>query len=191
MLIRHEKYKMDSLKQNTALLIVDVQEKLLAGIKRKKKTEWNISRLIRGAEVYKIDSIFTLQNPDKLGGITNTIAYYGKRNIYNKTRFSVIGSTNLLAKLNQDNVQNIIICGVETHVCILQSVIDLLHIGFSVYLPVDAISSRNKVDHKIAIERMRLAGAVISTTESVLFEICQDSSNIEFRQISNLIKESI
>ena len=80
-----------------------------------------------------------------------------------------------------------IVCGIETHICIQQTVLDCLQKGFEVILISDAMSSRNKVDHEISLKRMIQTGAILSTTESIIFELCKTADRKEFKEIRNII----
>ena len=92
--------------------------------------------------------------------------------------------------INKYNFKNIIVCGIESHICILQTSIDLLAEGFNVLIPKDAIGSRNEIDNDTAFLRLILSGAVASTTESIICELCKTSSRKEFREISKILKNS-
>jgi nicotinamidase-related amidase len=83
------------------------------------------------------------------------------------------------------------VCGIETHVCVLQTVLDLLADGFNVYVAVDAVGSRNWLDHDVALRRMESRGATLTTVESALFEWCAVAGTPEFKQISALAKETV
>jgi nicotinamidase-related amidase len=93
------------------------------------------------------------------------------------------------AAVDPEGRDQIIVAGIEAHVCVLQTVLDLLAVGFRVYVPADAVASRKKLDWKIALGRMASHGAVITTTESVLFECCETAAAAEFKAISRLVKE--
>jgi nicotinamidase-related amidase len=84
----------------------------------------------------------------------------------------------------------VVICGIEAHVCVLQTVLDLISLGYRVFVAVDAVGSRNETDATIARERMSLAGAVMTTVESVLFEWCEVAGGDQFKQLSRMIKEN-
>ncbi len=91
---------------------------------------------------------------------------------------------------NQQELVQLVVCGIETHVCILQTVMDLLTAGVDVFVPVDAVSSRNDTDHRYALDRMQSCGATLTTTESILFEWCETASDPNFKSISQLVRES-
>ena len=92
--------------------------------------------------------------------------------------------------INEYNFKNIIVCGIESHICILQTSIELLEKGLNILIPRDAIGSRNEIDNDTAFLRIILSGAIASTTESLICELCKTSSRKEFRDISKILKKS-
>ncbi len=171
------------------LLIVDVQEKLMPAIPVADQLIAHCKKLIEGAGILGIPATGTEQYPKGLGNMVPTLAeHLGE--LPEKTRFScaeVLGWQP--AAMDIEARDQIIVAGIEAHVCVLQTVLDLLAIGFRVYVPADAVASRKKLDWKIALNRMASHGAVITTTESVLFECCETASAPEFKAISKLVKE--
>ena len=105
-----------------------------------------------------------------------------------KLDFSVASSQNLFEEFDDKKITNLIICGFETHICIQQSALEFLKKGYEVLIISDAMGSRNNLDHEIALQRMLNKGAIITTTESIIFEICKTSDRKEFKEISNIIK---
>ena len=105
-----------------------------------------------------------------------------------KLFFSCFGAEDLFVKLKQKQIEQVIVCGIETHVCVQQTVLDLLANDFQINLPINATSSRNKIDYKTAIDRMQKNGCEITTVESVLFELLETCENPAFKSISLLIK---
>jgi len=171
------------------LLIVDVQEKLVPMIANYERMIGNCRRLIQGAKILDVPVFATEQYPKGLG---HTVAPLAELlgSVPDKLRFSCVEVLDWgLAGEQTDNRYQIVVAGIEAHVCVLQTVLDLLAGGFQVFVPADGISSRGELDWKIALERMSSGGAVITTTESVLFEWCERSGSPEFKQISQLIKE--
>jgi nicotinamidase-related amidase len=176
-------------RDDTGLLVVDVQEKLISLVPEHERIIWNIRRLIDGASLFKIPVLATEQYPKKLGGTAPELASRLPR-IAEKTAFSCVGCEEIAKQLKQSSAPKWLVVGIETHVCVQQTVFDLLANGFRVYLAVDAVGSRFEVDSRTAIARMDAAGATITSTEAALFEWCQDSSIPEFKQISAMVKES-
>jgi len=174
---------------DTALLVVDVQEKLVPRIAGGRRVAWNIRRLIDGAAILGIPVEATEQYPQ---GIGPTLPELAQRlgPIPSKLTFSCLGCPQIFSRWQGRGLHRILVCGIETHVCVQQTVLDLLSQGWRVYVAVDAVGSRRKIDHRIALHRMDAAGAVLTTTEAVLFEWCREAGTPEFRQISQLVKEN-
>ena len=102
--------------------------------------------------------------------------------------FSCCGASMFNEKLQQERKKNILITGIESHVCVLQTCLDLISRGYNTYLVIDAISSRNLLDHQAAIKRLNANGSILTTTETVTFELCRTAERKEFKSISKLIK---
>jgi nicotinamidase-related amidase len=171
------------------LLIVDVQEKLVPLIADAGRMIANSRRLIAGAKILGVPAFATEQYPKGLGPTVPALkALFDS--IPDKLAFSCAEVLSWGTAAEQsDNRYQIVVAGIEAHVCVLQTVFDLLAAGFQVFVPADAVASRGELDWKLALDRMSSGGAVITTTESVLFEWCERSGTPEFKQISQLIKE--
>jgi nicotinamidase-related amidase len=177
-------------RHESKLLIVDVQEKLVSKIFELDRLLANCRTLIQGAKILSVPVFATEQYPKGLG---RTVPQLGEllENPAEKLRFScaeVLDWGTAAGEPDNDRYQ-VVVAGMEAHVCVLQTVLDLLGNGFQVFVPADAVSSRSEFDWKIALDRMSAAGATIVTIESVLFEWCEVSGTPEFKQISQLIKE--
>lgn len=177
-------------KNNSALIIIDIQSKLFPFISNYEELEKRCLKLIQGIQIFELPIIITEQYPK---GIGNTIESIVQQlgNSYKpieKLHFSCCGSKEFLEKINKLNKQNLIIIGIEAHVCVMQTTLDLLNLNYSSYIIQDCISSRNLNDKNIAIERLRQAGAIVTTYESILFEICKMSGTNEFKEISKIVK---
>ena len=175
-------------RSESRLLIVDVQEKLVPMIAHYEQMLGNCRRLIQGAKILDVPVFATEQYPKGLG---HTVAPLAELlgSVPDKQRFSCAEVLDWgLAAEQADNRFQIVVAGIEAHVCVLQTVLDLLAGGYQVFVPADAISSRGELDCTVALDRMSSGGAVITTTESVLFEWCERSGTPEFKQISQLIK---
>ena len=178
------------LEDETLLLILDMQEKLLGNIKSKQLLIFNIKKLVDTCNLLNVGIAITEQNSSKLGKTLDTILENKKYPKFEKMEFSCSKKPNFLNYLNEHNFKNIIICGIESHICILQTSLELLEKGFNILIPRDAIGSRNEIDNDTAFIRLILSGAVASTTESVICELCKTSSRKEFREVSKILKTS-
>jgi len=175
-------------REDTALLVVDVQEKLLRLIPDNQRLVWNIRRLIDGAKVLGVSVAATEQYPKGLGPTTDELA---KRldDTPAKLTFSCGGCPDIFGGFQEQGVHKILAVGIETHVCVQQTVLDLLAEGFSVYVAADAVGSRFRIDYETALRRMDSAGATLTTTEAALFEWCDEAGTPEFKEISKLVQE--
>ena len=174
----------------TLLLIVDVQQKLLKNIKDNKLLVFNIKKLINTCNLLNIQIAITEQNPLKLGKTLESVIDDNEYPIFEKMEFSCINNTNFIKYINDYNFKNIIVSGIESHICVLQTSMDLLQKGLNILIPRDAIGSRNKMDNDTAFLRLILSGAVASTTESLICELCKTSNRKEFREVSKILKNS-
>ena len=175
-------------RNDTALLVVDMQAKLLPLIPGHARIIWNIRRLIDGAKILGVPFAATEQYPQGLGPTTAELARL-LGSIPAKTAFSCGECGQIFTAWRDLGIWKILVCGIETHVCVGQTVHDLLGEGFNVYVAADAVGARGQMDHDIALRRMDSAGATLTTTEAALFEWCSRSGSPEFKQISQLVRE--
>ena len=177
-----------ALPKKNALLLIDIQQKIINPIKNKDSIIKNIKKLLSAYQILDEHIFISEQNPLKLGETIPKLLPKVSFNKIQKMDFSIASSADLLNKLDNKKINNLIICGFETHICIQQSVLEFLKKGYEVYVISDAMGSRNNLDHEISLQRMLLKGAIITTTESIIFEICKTSKRKEFKEISNIIK---
>ena len=176
------------LPKKNALLVIDTQEKIIAPIHNKDSIIENIQKLSKAYQILDENIFVSEQNPVKLGKtIPNLLPKVSFKKIQ-KMDFSIASSNYLLDELRNKEITNLIICGFETHICIQQSVLEFLRKGYEVLVISDAMGSRNNFDHEISLQRMFYEGAIITTTESIIFEICKTSDRKEFKEIRNIIK---
>ena len=174
----------------TLLLIVDVQQKLIKNIKDNQQLLFNIKKLIDTCNLLNVRIAITEQNPLKLGKTLESITDNNEYPKFEKMEFSCINNNNFIKYINDYNFKNIIVSGIESHICVLQTSMDLLQKGLNILIPRDAIGSRNKMDNDTAFLRLIFSGAVASTTESLICELCKTSNRKEFREVSKIIKNS-
>jgi len=174
-------------KSASRLLVVDVQQKLLDHIPVAETLVENCRRLIRGARILDVPVAATEQYPAGLGPTAEVLADLLEE-IPEKLRFSCAESLDWdLACEGDAGRDQVVVCGIETHVCVIQTALDLAARGFRVFVPADAVASRHKLDWKTALGRLADSGISVLTTESVLFEWCEVAGTDEFRQISRLV----
>lgn len=174
--------------QDTVLLVVDVQEKLMPMIAGAARILWNLRRLLDGADTTGVKALATEQYPQGLGPTVSELA--GRLgSIPSKSAFSCCGCEPFMTSLAEASASKVLVSGIEAHVCVQQTVLDLLANGYRVFVPVDAVGSRYKIDYETGLRRMESAGATLTTTESALFEWCQVSGTPTFKKISALVRE--
>ena len=170
-----------------ALLIIDIQEKIMRPIFNKDSIIKNVKKLLNAYQILEENIFISEQNPLKLGGtIPELLPKAGFRKI-EKMEFSLAKLEEFSKELKDKKITNLIVCGIETHICIQQTVLDCLEKGFEVTIVSDAMSSRNSKDHEIALQRMIQSGAILTTTESIIFELCKTADRKEFKEIRNII----
>ncbi len=175
--------------QQCCLTVVDVQGKLAQLMHEREVLFKNIQILIQAAKILEIPILWCQQCPDALGPTIPEIKQLlaGIEPI-NKAAFSCCGAEQFNAGLNKLGRNQVMLCGIETHVCIYQTAIDLLRQDFHVEVIADAVSSRSLENKQIAINRLAAEGAKITCTETALFELLKTAEHPQFRQITKLIK---
>ena len=195
--IRNKQYieKIDNntklvLEDETLLLIIDMQDKIISNIKNNQLLIFNIKKLIDTCNLLNVRIAITEQNPLKLGKTLESILENKEYPKFEKMEFSCSKNKSFINYIEKNNFRNIIVCGIESHICILQTSIELLAKGFNILIPRDAIGSRNAIDNETAFLRLILSGAVASTAESLICELCKTSTRKEFREVSKILKNS-
>jgi nicotinamidase-related amidase len=177
------------LKSEAASVIVDMQVRLLPHIHNHEKILQNCLTLIDGLQILSVPVIVTQQYTRGLGVTDPAISLKFKEFSHiEKTSFSCCDEPSFMMEISRIAKRNIIICGIEGHVCVLQTCLDLLEEGFLPVVVEDCISSRRIDDKNTAIRRMRQEGALITTMESILFELTRYAGNEIFKRISALVK---
>lgn len=174
--------------ENTVLLVIDIQDRLVVAMDHKDKVVKNTQILMESAELFNIPIILTEQYPKGLGSTLNELTegadFYVE---IHKTSFSAYNDE-LSRELKKLGKKNVIAVGMESHVCVLQTVRDLLQDGYQVHLACDAITSRTEANYLNGLDLMKNMGAILSNTETILFDLLKDSNRPEFKKISSLIK---
>ena len=174
---------------HSLVLLVDYQERFVPVLHNSAETVKNIKLLLAGAKIYSVPTIATEQVPEKLGPTINELKEcLGNAQIISKQTMSCCGQSEFLNELKSKNIKKVAVCGIEAHVCILQTCLDLVHHGFQVHLASDAISSRLPHNKGIAIEKMKSSGVIISSVETILFEIAYTAGTPEFKELQKLFK---
>jgi len=174
---------------DTVLALVDFQGRLAEIVHRKERVVPNALRLVKGCRTLEIPIIPTLQVPEKLGPMPPDLAQAldGIETI-SKQAFSALRVPEFLKALDQSGRKQILLSGIEAHVCVLQTGLDLLDAGYTVYVLSDAVFSRTEENHNLALARLHDVGAVVSSVEMALFELIHTAKHPAFRTISKLVK---
>lgn len=176
-------------RENSALAIIDIQERLLPAVFEHERVLHAAGQLARGAALFNLTVIVTEQYRKGLGPTVAELAsaITGFAPI-EKLAFSACGAAGFLAELRTKRLSQVLVCGIEAHVCVLQTCLDLLAEGLGVFVVADAISSRTPDNYHLAVERLRQAGAVIVSTEMALFELAGQAGTEEFKKLLALVK---
>ena len=169
------------------ILVVDLQERLVPGIDGKERVLANTIRILKIANLLEIPTLGTVQYPKGLGQTIEPIASLLTSEPVPKMTFSAIGPDPVREWINPDFAT--ILVGIETHVCLAQTALDLLEMGVTVLMPVDAVSARNRLDHDTAMHRLTQAGVIPTTTEALLFEWIATAEHAHFKAVSKIVKE--
>jgi len=173
---------------SSLLVIVDVQGKLAEVMNERDELFENIGRLAKSAQQLQIPILLTEQLPDKLGPtreeITESLA---GAPVIPKSAFSCCGEPKFTEALESSGKKQILLCGIEAHICILQTALELIENGFEVFIAADAVSSRDPENKRLALARTRQHGAEIISTESAMFEWLRDAAHPAFREVRKFL----
>jgi nicotinamidase-related amidase len=173
------------------LLVIDIQEKLLPPIFQKEQLLKNAQLLVRLASILKLPALVTTQYTKGLGNIVPEIAaLLPETQAIDKEMFSCFGSDVFCSLLKRvpGNRNTVLLCGMESHICVTQTALGALREGYIVHVASDAVSSRSEWNWKIGLERMRSAGAVISSAEMIVYELLRSSGAPAFKQMLPYLK---
>ena len=179
---------------STALLIVDVQERFRSAIPEFDVMAAGCVRLARAFRLLGLPVIVTEQYPKGLGRTVHEIESAlregpaGAATTLEKSSFSSYGCAGVPEKLRELRVCSVLVCGIETHVCVNQTVHDLLRVQYSVHVAADAVRSRHALDHASALRKMERSGAVLTTAEMAAFELMRDAKHPRFKEVQGLFK---
>ncbi|RMD96885.1 MAG: hydrolase [Calditrichaeota bacterium] len=176
-------------RENTAAVVVDIQERLFPHIHENEPLLKNVVTLIQGLQLLRVPLLVTEQYPRGLGRtLPELAAVLGAFEPIEKIAFSCCGENNFQSALEKLGRKTVILMGIEAHVCILQTSLDLLELGYRPVVIADCVSSRKPGDKSIALQRLQAEGALLSSYESILFELCGIAGTEEFKAISRLVK---
>ena len=174
---------------DTALVVIDVQEKLFRFINEKEKLAKNLQTLLKGTSILEIPVILTEQNPAGLGPTIAEIAeLVPEVKRIAKFSFSCCDERLFMQELEATNRRKILIAGIETHICVYQTAAEMKNLGYHVQIVADCVSSRTTANNNIGLERLKAEGAVLTSVEMVLFELLKTAKSTKFKEIQKIIK---
>jgi len=176
----------------SALLVIDIQERLSAAMpeESRDRVEQRTTRLLEAAQPLDIPVLGTAQYPKGLGPLLASIETRLPEGQppREKTCFSCCGAASFMEALEGSGRRQVVLCGMETHVCVLQTAFELSERGFEVFVVEDAVCSRDPADHACALDRLRQAGIQVTRSESTLFEWLRDARHPQFKPLSRLVR---
>lgn len=173
---------------DTGLLVIDVQEKLMAKIPAAEALVRNIAFLVDAAHLLNMPVLATEQYPKGLGPTVPELAQRLPERP-DKVAFSCCAIPEVIEKFRSTSRPKVVLAGIESHVCVQQTALDLLALDFRVYIAVDAVASRFQIDHDYALERLQRAGCILITSETAAFEWVGGADHPRFKNISALVQE--
>jgi len=175
--------------QNAILLVVDIQERLIPAIDQGQRVIDETARLIEGCRLLHIPMVATEQYPKGLGPLVPKVRnLLDPGRIFSKMTFSVCGAEEAMHTLEEQTRNQVVLAGIEAHVCVTQTALDLLEHGYQVHVPVETTSSRRPECCHAALMRMRQAGVMVTTVESVLFELLERAGTPQFKDVLGVVK---
>jgi nicotinamidase-related amidase len=177
-------------RESAALAVIDMQEAFRPAISDFGEVALRIAKAVEGARLLDIPVIVTEQYPKGLKHTAEEIVAQLPEELkaIEKSCFSSCGSEDFLSQLISRNIKQLLVCGIEAHICVLQTALDLLDRGFEVFLLTDCITSRKPESKQVALARLAQAGAIVSTLEMSLFEMMGRADSPQFKAIQNLIR---
>ena len=174
----------------TLLLIIDVQGRLAQGVFQSETLEANIGKLVRCCTILDVPVLLTEQYPKGLGSTIDSVKELLHGNVaVEKLSFSCCGTPDFMKKLRSFNRNDILVAGIEAHVCVYQTAVDLVEFGYNVHLVTDCVSSRTEENRTLGIRCIEKAGASLTSTEMALFELLRVAEGERFKAISKIVKE--
>ncbi|MEI6756795.1 MAG: hydrolase [Chlorobium sp.] len=175
--------------KETLLLIIDVQGRLAQSVFQASAVETNISKLLRACQILDVPVLVTEQYPKGLGGTVESLRELLPGNVpVEKISFSCCGTPDFMKRLRSFSRNDILVAGMEAHVCVYQTAVELVEFGYNVHLVTDAVSSRSEENKLLGIRCIEKAGASLTSTEMAIFELLRVAEGERFKAISKIIK---
>lgn len=176
--------------EDSILLIIDIQEKLLRAVFNKETLENKSEIMLKTANILKVPVFVTEQYPAGLGETVKNLKniFFSDTQIFEKTDFNAFNNDAIFDNFSAQNRKQVIICGIETHICVYQTTEFLISNGYDVTIIADACGSRSAEEHNFGLKNLEALGAKIKTTEMVIFELLKSAKHPNFKEIQTLIK---
>ncbi|MEJ2718930.1 MAG: hydrolase [Deltaproteobacteria bacterium] len=175
--------------EDTILVIIDIQEKLTAAMHEKEALVENAVKMVKGAQILGLPILHTEQNPNGLGRTVPQLGELLKEaQPFSKLTFSCCGERPFVGELEKLGRHQILIGGIESHVCVYQSVVDLMDLGYEVEVITDMVSSRTRENKQIGLAKCEAYGAYLTSVETALFELLQVAEGDKFKQMLKVVK---
>ena len=175
-------------KENAVLVFIDVQGKLSERVDSSEALFGNLRRLLAGMKALNVPVIVTEQIPEKLGPTREEFQEFIAESPISKSSFGCCGEPAFFQPLEKTGRKQIILCGIETHVCVYQTAVELLEAGYEVSVVTDAVSSRDPANKTLALRRMESEGVKLTGTEMLLFELLGDATDPAFKSVLTIVK---
>lgn len=177
-------------KRQSAFVFIDVQGRLAEVVAEKETAYANLEMLIRTCQNNAIPILWTEQIPQKMGStMLDFSQLLGRNRVIAKTTFSCCGESRFISDLKSTNAKQIVLGGIEAHICVYQTALDLLSMEYEVFVAADAVASRDPKMRDLALEDLRQQGAHILPTEAILYGWIQDATQGSFKDVLNLVKQ--
>ena len=173
---------------NTVMVLVDLQDKLLPAMHNTEALLDSTDRLVRGMLLLEAAILWAEQNPAGLGATSQKIAKHLPGEAISKMSFGCCGEKKFISSLESLNRKQVVLAGIETHVCVYQTAIELIRRGYQVHVVSDAVSSRTPENKAIGLQLMKAAGASITSMETVLFELMKAADGEKFKELLKIVK---
>jgi nicotinamidase-related amidase len=176
-------------KENTGVLVIDVQEKLMEVMGHRERVTDNIVKLLRLSELFSLPVIVTEQYPKWLGPtlheIQKALPVYEP---ISKLHFNCCDVDGFNDRLDSGGLKHIVVMGVESHICVFQTCVSMLEKGYEVHVPQDAVDSRTDENWQVGLELMKRAGALMTSTEAIIYQVLKRAGTKEFKEMLKLVK---
>lgn len=172
------------------VVVIDMQEPFLRTIHERERVVNNVCRLLKGAKVLRVPVVGTVQNAEAMGDVIPEVKSLLPPLLppFGKMTFSCYANSAFASEINRSGRKQVILCGIESHICVSQTALELLSAGFQVHVCADAVSSRTAENWRVGIEKTRQAGGLITSMESALFELLHEAGTADFREILQIVK---